>query len=540
MNSAIAMAACLGLGTTLVLTPLSLRFQWCAMWNRRPIDWHHSHAGPVPRVGGAILVSAFILVELWIAILHPELRARTPGRDLIVAASVAMFALGFWDDLRPLGPSKKLLGQVLISALVCAGGTRIEVWRTPFSQAPVHLAAWGPVLTVAWLVGLTNLINLVDGIDGLAGGICLMLMGLIAAVAYPDGNFELLACGMAGALLGFLWYNFPPARIYLGDGGAYFLGFQIGLYALVNSHKGAVFAALAAPLFVLALPITDAALTVARRGLRGLPLFRPDRKHLHHRLVANGGASRKLLLTVYAFNLVFLSMGLAAFWSRGRWMPALVGLALLFLFGCAGSLSFSRGWFAVHRVVGSCWRMRDQVQYALCLAHWLELEARRKTGPEEFWPDLVFAANKLGFASVKLHLPQGARAWQSPGLAGTVRRYQFEGHHYDLELNAPTCPVGYRQPRANCPGAGSCQERSGCVADPRLFETLSELLAEAWNHAANHWQSRGTPSGAQPGGRLSSRPIQSVEPLAAPRRTVETAAPGNHHREPEKPERILL
>src|SRR5581483_8326918 len=258
MNSPIAISICLGLATTVVLIPLALQWHGSNLWTRRSVDWHHSHTGPIPRTGGLILVLAFIVVELWIAIFHPELRAHTPGRDLIVAASLAMFALGFWDDLRPLGASRKLLGQVLISGLVCAGGVGIEVWRTPFSQTPVPLGAWGPVLTIAWLVSLTNLINLIDGIDGLAGGISLMLMALIAAVAHHDGNFELLACGMAGALLGFLCFNFPPARIYLGDGGAYFLGFQIASYSIVNSHKGTVLAALVAPLFVLALPITDA------------------------------------------------------------------------------------------------------------------------------------------------------------------------------------------------------------------------------------------------------------------------------------------
>ena len=138
------------------------------------------------------------------------------------------------------------------------------------------------VLTVLWLVGMTNLINLIDGVDGLAGGICLMLMGLLAYVGHDSGSYECLVSGMAGALLGFLWFNFPPARVYLGDSGAYFLGFQIGLFSIISSHKGTIFAALVAPLFVLALPILDTTLAILRRGLRGLPIFRADRRHIHH------------------------------------------------------------------------------------------------------------------------------------------------------------------------------------------------------------------------------------------------------------------
>src|SRR5262249_18314788 len=164
-----------------------------------------------------------------------------------------------------------------------------------------------------------------------------------------------------------LYFNFPPARIYLGDGGAYFLGFQIGLLALVNSHKGTVAAALVAPLFVLALPIVDTSLAIVRRGLRGLPIFRPDRQHLHHLFVDIGLSPRKVVLWFYGVTLIFLLMGFAAFVSRGNLVPALLGIALLILLLCAGQFSFSREWFAVGRIVGNSLEMRRQIEYALCL-----------------------------------------------------------------------------------------------------------------------------------------------------------------------------
>ena len=169
-----------------------------------------------------------------------------------------------------------------------------------------------------------------------------MLMVLLAYVGHQSGTIELLVAGMVGALLGFLRFNFPPARIYLGDGGAYFLGFQIGLFAILSSHKGTVFAALTAPLFVLALPILDTALAILRRGLRGLPIFRPDRKHLHHQMLGMGLSRRKVVLYFYAITLIFLVMGFAAFWSRGQLIPVLMGLATLILLACAGGLHFSR------------------------------------------------------------------------------------------------------------------------------------------------------------------------------------------------------
>src|SRR5258707_2855404 len=150
---------------------------------------------------------------------------------------------------------------------------------------------------------------------------------------------------MAGALLGFLCFNFPPARVYMGDGGAYLLGFQIGLFSIASSHKGTIAAALIAPLFVLALPLLDMVLAILRRGLVGLPLFRPDRRHIHHRLPEMGLSRTRVVLSLYAVTLIFLAMGFAAFWSGGQLVPLLLGMAVLILFLCAGRLSFSRRWF---------------------------------------------------------------------------------------------------------------------------------------------------------------------------------------------------
>ena len=285
-----AMLGCalVGLGIVFLVVPLALRAAPLRKRLQRGQDLHHTHQKPTPRLGGLALAIAFIGVEVFIAVCWPEQRTQTPGRAVVVLSSLAMFGLGFWDDLKPLGAKRKLLGQMVIALSVCFFGIGIQQFRIPFFSITLDLGTWGILLTVLWLVGMTNLINLIDGMDGLAGGICLMLMGLLAYVGHESGNFALLASGMAGALIGFLWFNFPPARIYLGDGGAYFLGFQIGLFAILNSHKGTVFAALVAPLFVLALPILDTTLAILRRGLRGLPIFRPDRRHLHHHLLEMG------------------------------------------------------------------------------------------------------------------------------------------------------------------------------------------------------------------------------------------------------------
>jgi UDP-GlcNAc:undecaprenyl-phosphate GlcNAc-1-phosphate transferase len=428
---------------------------------------------------------------MYIRIFCPELRSSTPGRDVVVIASLAMFLLGFWDDLRPICPTFKLFGQISIAAAVCCCGLGNEIGDLPFADGSTHLGVFGPILAVIWLVTVTNLINLVDGVDGLAGGIALMLMVLSATLSHLIGSLELLACGMAGALVGFLCFNFPPARIYLGDGGAYFLGFQAGLYSIVNSRKGSDFSALMASAFVLALPLADAVMTLARRGLRGLPLFRADRKHLHHRLLAVGYSRRKLVISAHALTFVFLLMGLAAFWSKGEWVPILTLAAILLLLICGFACGLTQQWDTLHRLVLGSLRIRRRVKYALSLARWLELESRLRSGPDELWPDLVFAAEKLGFTGLKLTLQQEQRVWQRRVSSQRGLRVRF--HHAcigsgSLEFFGPACPFEASTRGFTCGQNPKCARRPGeCIAEPRLVEIASELLAEAWNKAASHW-----------------------------------------------------
>jgi UDP-GlcNAc:undecaprenyl-phosphate GlcNAc-1-phosphate transferase len=469
-----------GIGIVLVVVPVTLKAAGPSNLFQRGQDLHHTHEGAIPRLGGLALVVAFIGVEILIAALWPEERERMPERSAVLISSLAMFALGFWDDLKPLGAKRKLLGQILIAVAVCAFGIGIQRFKIPFASTIVELHGWGVLITILWLVGITNLINLIDGVDGLAGGICLMLMALLTYVGHQSSSFELLVAGMAGALLGFLRFNFPPARIYLGDGGAYFLGFQIGLFAILSSHKGTVFAALTAPLFVLALPILDTALAILRRGLRGLPIFRPDRRHIHHHLLSMGLSRRRVVLYLYAVTSIFLLMGFAAFWSRGQWVPVLLGLATLVLLLCAGKLRFSRDWFAVGRVVGNSLEMRQEIHYALSLMKWLVLEGGRRNSGEELWSDLVVAAQRLGYSSVKMTLADGQRVWEQtngcPPTHSVVQALQG-GRFGTLELTAPDClaEADPAQPSQDC-------ERSfcPCVSDVRVFEIVSELLAEGW------------------------------------------------------------
>ncbi|MGN6642154.1 MAG: MraY family glycosyltransferase, partial [Verrucomicrobiota bacterium] len=401
---------------SLVLIPLIQKHFRSFGW-RATGEFHHATGFRVLRFGGLALVGSFAVSFCIISHLLPLSEEERTAYQRIFVAALAMFALGFWDDLKPLGAKRKLIGQILISSAACWAGLHVDKLKNPFTGTIYALEYLGPILAVAWLVFLTNLINLVDGIDGLAGGVALLLMGLLAYVGFKSQMPFLCLCalGVAGSLIGFLWYNFPPAKIYMGDGGAYFLGFLTAGLSLASSHKGTIVAALIAPLFALALPLIDISLAILRRGLKGLPLFRPDRDHLHHRLTGTGFSGTRAVLILYGVSLIFLFLALLAFWSDGRALPILCGVGGLVFLLFFGSFGFGREWFSVRRVVENSLKMRKTTAYALTLGRWLELEAERRGTLDELWEDFTFLAERLHFSEVKWSGDGVEKSWSAVG-----------------------------------------------------------------------------------------------------------------------------
>jgi UDP-GlcNAc:undecaprenyl-phosphate GlcNAc-1-phosphate transferase len=436
--------------------------------------FHHTHSTPIPRFGGIAIVGAFVVVAVVAAAFFSFVPLLAPQQWGLLLGSLAMFALGLRDDFKPLDARIKLAVQILIASLVYVTGVQVDVFKNPLSGAAYELGGWGIIVTVLWLVVMTNLINLIDGIDGLAGGISLMMMGLLAYVGFSNQSFSLfIAVGVAGALLGFLWYNFPPAKIYLGDGGAYFLGFLIGSLAVTNSHKGTVAAALLAPVFALALPIADVAWAILRRGLKGLPLFRPDRKHIHHRLMDGGFSRRSAVLILYGISLLFLCLAFAVFLSRGQFVPILVGVLFLILFVSARYFGFMKDWLTVGRELGLSLRMRKETRYALTLCQWLEMEAERSESMQELWTTFLFIARKFGFSQVRLVLERGTDfIWRDQSIS-----------RGDSEM--------FRRRRQEVRFANITAIEFAAAPDvmsAAVFEHLTELAAEAWMKASQRWQ----------------------------------------------------
>ena len=224
-------------------------------------------------------------------------------------------------------------------------------------------------------------------------------------------------------------------------------------------------------MFALALPIIDVTLAILRRGLKGLPVFRPDRRHIHHRLVEFGFSHRRTLLTLYVLSTLFLLMAFGVFWSQGRLVPLFLGLSFLVVIYIVHSFGLVSSKYSVRTFWRDMQHIRRETRYTILLAQWLEMEAERCQSPGELWENFVFFANKLELAEVKLHLRDGQLAWQAPGIEGTA--VELEHTRHDFQGSAVT--------------GIELAVRKGAMS-PKLFEMKSELAAEAWFKAATRWR----------------------------------------------------
>ncbi len=308
----------------ILLTPicrdLSIRFGWVD----KPDHKRKVHAEPIPRIGGIPIVLAYA-AAFGALLLTPLQGHRIVEQSLplvwrLVPAAIVILAAGLLDDLVGLRPWQKLLGQVAAAALVCWAGIRISIGGHLFME-PVAIA-----LTILWLVGCANAFNLIDGVDGLAAGVGLFATLTTLVAAFLQGNFPLAlaVAPLAGALLGFLRYNFNPASIFLGDSGSLFIGFLLGCYGVIWSQKSATLLGMTAPLMALSVPLLDTMLSVARRFLRRQPIFGADRNHIHHRLLERGFTPRRVALLLYGGCALAAAFSLLQSMTRGQYAGPII------------------------------------------------------------------------------------------------------------------------------------------------------------------------------------------------------------------------
>jgi len=305
----------------------------------QPDGYRKTHEHPVPRFGGpAIFTAFFVPIILLLYNAHRSFVASVlveQPRQLtgvFVGASMAL-VLGLIDDRYDIRPRWKLVWQILIGLVACMFGFGITVISNPFGN-PIVLGVFSWPVTIFWFVACMNAVNLADGMDGLAAGICLFVSLTLFFLSLELTNvlgLAMMAC-LAGSILGFLVFNFPPARIFLGDSGSMLLGFLVAALSLIASKKAEAALALFIPIVALGLPIIDTFLAIVRRWYHDLPLSSPDREHIHHMLVTMGFSRRRAVLILYGFCLLLSVAALVMTIGHGEVVILVIVFLLLIVY----------------------------------------------------------------------------------------------------------------------------------------------------------------------------------------------------------------
>ncbi|MEE0740874.1 MAG: MraY family glycosyltransferase [Emergencia sp.] len=297
-----------------------------------PKDGRRMHTKAMPRFGG---LAIFVGTTASLAIFGGNNDKIVP----VIIGGTLIYILGVVDDLKNLNAKIKFGCQLLVAILMYSMGLQIKFITDYFGDGVLHFgSALCFIVTVLWIVGITNTINLIDGLDGLAAGTAAVSSLCIAYVAYIHGNEYgmMVVClamlALAGSCLGFLPFNFYPAKIFMGDGGSLFLGFMIAVLSVVGPLKRSTIIAVVVPVIVLGIPIFDTFFAILRRAVNHRPIMEADKGHLHHRLMASGYGQRRAVLMLYGISAI---MGMAAVLvSRELYKDAfvLVGIAAIYLY----------------------------------------------------------------------------------------------------------------------------------------------------------------------------------------------------------------
>ena len=302
---------------TAIITPLSILIAPKVGAMDVPKDKRRVHNKPMPRFGGIALYAGIMIGLAIFAQGRPHIAAIMVGCTLI-------YLLGAVDDIKGMKPIIKFAGQVVCASVVFAMGLRIEFVTNWFGEGHMDLGiAVCYVVTVIWFVGITNAVNLVDGLDGLAAGISAISALSIAYVSYIHGWYFPTTCMMilAGACLGFLPFNFHPAKTFMGDGGSQLLGFSLAALSILGTVKSATLVAVVIPALVLGLPIFDTLMAIIRRTIRHQSIGTADKEHLHHRILRAGFGQRRAVFLMYSLSGI---MGIVAIlYSRDLFIECL-------------------------------------------------------------------------------------------------------------------------------------------------------------------------------------------------------------------------
>jgi UDP-GlcNAc:undecaprenyl-phosphate GlcNAc-1-phosphate transferase len=267
-----------------------------------PKDERRVHKKPIPLMGGLAIYVSIVVASIIFLSVDKTLIS-------IIVGGTIIFISGIIDDIKDLSPRGKLLFQILAAVILIFGDVKIDALTNPFTQSSnlIPLNGFSVPITIFWVVGITNTLNLIDGLDGLASGVAMIasLSFLFVANKFNYIQVMIMSSIIAGSCLGFLPYNFNPAKIFMGDTGALFLGFMLAAVSIEGVMKSVATIAVVVPIIILGVPIFDTTFAIFRRLLNGKSIAEADKGHLHHRLLKMGFSQKKTVLILYSISAIF-------------------------------------------------------------------------------------------------------------------------------------------------------------------------------------------------------------------------------------------
>ena len=380
------------------------------------------HTKPIPRSGGLAIALAFCLALIACVLLMTQVSEPLvwDQRRLFAAmGGLVAFFVGFYDDFQRLEPRLKLLAQILAASIAYYGGIRIDVLYAGWAEYQFGILSWG--VTVFWFLLLINAVNLIDGLDGLAAGVGFFTSAVMVILAVMQENYlaALEFAALSGALLGFLRYNFNPASVFMGDGGSYFIGYTIAALSILGSIKSQVGATLLIPLLALGVPIFDTILSPLRRWVRGRKLFRPDKGHIHHKLVAMGLSSRRAVLILYGVSCALCALAILLINLRNETASLILVLLAATAFIVVRKMGYLE-YLAVDKLYGWFRDLSDEAGLSRDRRSFLNLqiEIDQARDMEELWGGICRGLEMIRFDRGELHIREmGAAAGAAPAPA---------------------------------------------------------------------------------------------------------------------------
>ncbi len=436
----------------LAVTPLTVKLARLVRIVDRP-GMRKVHTTAIPRIGGLVLVVSLLAVVIPLLLIdNPIGRMFREMQTKVIAllgASILIFAVGFVDDARGLSPRVKLVAQIVAATVVYHAGVRIDHvvfggrWDLTYYSWP---------LTILWIVGITNAVNLIDGLDGLAVGISAVTCAVIAVFALYTHQtvMAVLMLTLLGSLMGFLVFNFNPAKIFLGDCGSMFLGFFLATASVMGNMKSYSLVGLALPAVALGVPIFDTLFTMMRRTLDRRSIFAPDRGHIHHRIVDMGLRHRQAVILMYCATALAAGVGLLMMMTRHVFevlvfLGALVPLVVMFRIFGAVRLREAMASLRKNRAIAKEARQQQNGFEEM------QLRLRESGNLDQWWRVMRRAARRLGLARMTITVttnndPLQTLNWSTPALkddrnemlrAAIPARFPAEGWEIQAEIEVP-------------------------------------------------------------------------------------------------------